>query len=79
MPRDKLSDELSDWITAIDSYLAQYKESYEVQEQLVDIRRAIAKLRDFLMIEQEGLNDGLKTEHDGRRSYTINRTASGRN
>ncbi len=58
MPRDKLSDELSDWITAIDSYLAQYKESYDVQEQLVDIRRAIAKLRDFLMIEQEGVNDG---------------------
>ncbi len=58
MPRDKLSDELSDWITAIDSYLAQYKESYEVQEQLVDIRKAIAKLRDFLMIEQEGANDG---------------------
>ncbi len=58
MPRDKLSDELSDWITAIDSYLAQYKESYEVQEQLVDIRKAIAKLRDFLMIEQEGVNDG---------------------
>ncbi len=57
MPRDKLSDELSDWIMHIDSYLAQYKESYQVQKQLVDIREAIAKLRDFLMTEQELTHD----------------------
>ncbi len=52
-PRDKLSGELSDWIMHIDSYLAQHKELYQVQKQLVNIRKAIAKLRDYLMTERE--------------------------
>ncbi len=53
MPREKLSDALSEWIAQINDYLAQYKESYEVQTQLVEIRRAIETLRDFIMTEQE--------------------------
>lgn len=53
MPREKLSDALSEWIAQVNDYLAQYRESFHVQTQLVEIRQAMEKLRDFLMTEQE--------------------------
>ncbi len=49
MPREKLSDGLSEWMAQINEYLAQYKDSYNVQRQLVEIRQAMENLRDFLM------------------------------
>ncbi len=52
MPREKLSDGLSEWIAQINEYLAQYKDSYNVQRQLVEIRQAMEKLRDFLMTDE---------------------------